>query len=237
MGAVSSNPALTVSDRYRGHQAARYFREHFESEKQFGRRIQSEYFRPFCGEGLTLLDFGCGDGTILRSLPAKAHFGIEVNPRCIEKIRVDNETTGPQLDVRNDIRAIDDDSIDVVISNHALEHTLQPAETLIHLKRVLRRGGTLVLVTPFDDWRLHPNRAWRPDDKDNHLFTWSPLNIGNLVHEAGFAVDHSRLVSRAWSPKLFWIHRRFGGRAFAAACRAFAWVKNRREVFTLARKP
>ncbi len=237
MGAASSSSDLSVSGRYQGPQAARYFREHFGIEKQFGRRIQSEYFRPFCNESLNILDFGCGDGTILRSLPAKTHFGIEVNTRCIEQIHFDNETTGPRLDVRSDIRSIDDESIDVVISNHALEHTLQPAETLIHLKRVLRRGGTLVLVTPFDDWRQKPNRTWRPDDADNHLFTWSPLNIGNLVHEAGFTVDHSRLVSRAWSPKLFWIHRHFGARAFDAACRAFAWVKNRREVFTLARKP
>ena len=46
-------------------------------------------------------------------------------------------------------------TIDVVISNHALEHTLSPFDELVELRRVLRSGRRLeVLWLPLDDWRL-----------------------------------------------------------------------------------
>jgi SAM-dependent methyltransferase len=188
---------LAVSPRYQGAMAETYFRDHFTSEQVFGRQIQSEYFRPHCSYALTLLDFGCGDGSMLRVLPARHHIGIEVNPHCIDAIVRGNAIQAPTIDVRPDIGSVADGSIDVVISNHALEHTLRPLECLAEMKRVLVPGGRLVMVTPFDDWRAPGMDRWHPGDKDNHLFTWSPMNIGNLLHEAGFTVDQARLSARA----------------------------------------
>lgn len=228
---------LPVSRRYQGAAGAEYFQAHFPTTQAYGRILQSQHFRPYCRDDLRLLDFGCGDGTILRALPAKLRIGIEVNPTCVAKILHDNETQQPPIDVRRDLADVADASIDVAISNHALEHTLHPTETLAQLRRVLVGGGRLVLVTPFDDWRSPGHRRWQPDDRNNHLFTWTPLNLGNLLTEAGFVVAETRLLSRAWSPRLFWIRRRLGTAAFDLACAALARLRHRREVFALARKP
>lgn len=83
----------------------------------------------------------------------------------------------------------------------------------------------------------HRGTAWAAGDRQNHLYTWNPLNIGNLLTEAGFDVQSSRMLSTAWSPKLFWVRRWFGDRAFSIACRMFARLRQRREVLTVAKKP
>ena len=154
-----------------------------------------------------------------------------------EKIEELNTELQIPITVVADFCQIDDDSVDVVISNHALEHVPEPFWTLNEIKRVLVHGGRIVLVTPFDDWRANRPACWRPHDPDNHLFTWSPQNIGNLLVEAGFKVLETRLCRTAWSPKIFWIHRLLGDRVFRIACYMLSRALHRAEVFSVAYKP
>lgn len=228
-----------VSTRYQGDKGREYFEAagRFAGDQDLGRTWQSRYFAPFCDSGCTVLDFGCGDGTILRSLVAAKKLAVEVNPYCLERIQNFQSQADVPLEVRGGIEEWHDESADVVISNHALEHVLEPYHVLKGMYRVLRPGGRCVLVTPYDDWRASGQSAWKAADGQNHLYTWNPMNIGNLLTEVGFAVESSRVVTSAWSPKIFWIRRVFGNSAFSAACRALAMVKRRREVLTVAVKP
>lgn len=223
-------------EHYKGKKGESYFSGRFDSRHSFGRIYQTRYFAPFCNEKHVLLDFGCGDGTMLRHLPALKRIGIEVNEACIERIEAENVKLEIPIEVYSSLGEVPADSIDVAISNHALEHVPSPLFTLRHILRVLKPGATFVLVTPFDDWRNHANKTWKPGNKDHHLFTWTPANIGNLLVEAGFIIDMISLSRFAWSPKLFWIHHLFGNFVFVAACRAFSRVKHKAEVFCRARK-
>ena len=222
--------------RYTGQQGCAYFGSKFSGDMDLGRKYQSRYFSPFCREDKVLLDFGFGDGTLVRELPAAKRFGVEINPTCREKIRSMNVTHGQQIDVFESSHGLADQSIDVAISNHCLEHVPDPLGTLTELNRVLKPGGDLVIVVPFDDWRQKGHRTWHPNNLDQHLFTWSPLNLGNLLSAAGFTVDTIELCSRAWSPRLFWIHRLAGDAAFEVACRILSMLKQRREVFSKSSK-
>lgn len=224
-----------TSDHYLGESGRRYFAERFTTAQDFGRRWQSRYFQPYCGPDKTVLDFGCGDGTILRELAAARKLAVEVNPFCVARIGELNATASVPITVHADITAVGSGLVDVLVSNHSLEHVPEPWRTLAEFRRVLRPNGVLILVTPFDDWRMGTWRAWSPGDRQNHLYTWSPMNIGNLLTEAGFHVQESRLRSVAWSPRIFWVHRLLGATAFSLACRALAAATNRREVLSVAR--
>jgi len=102
--------------------------------------------------------------------------------------------------------------------------------------KVLKPGGRLVLMVPFDDWRDAKYREWQLGDRDNHLYTWSPLNIGNFLTEAGFAVDWAKLITSAWSPKFMGLRRFLPPLIFSTICQVFAQIRHRRQVLCLAHK-
>jgi SAM-dependent methyltransferase len=227
-----------VSNRYLGQKGREYFGDagRFTGAQDLGRTWQSRHFGPFCDHESVVIDFGCGDGTILRTLPAARRLAVEVNPHCIERIDSFNAQSGPSIEVRPSIDDWGSEIADVAISNHALEHVIAPDRALGGILRVLKPGGTLVLVTPYDDWRGRGQRAWIPGDRQHHLYTWTPLNIGNLLSEVGFNVASSRLASTAWSPRIFWLDRWFGRSAFALGCALLSRIVQRREVVSIAHR-
>ena len=227
---------LRVSEHYFGDRGKRYFEGGFRDDTKFGRLFQSRYFRPFCSNDLILLDFGCADGFFLRCLPARKRIGVEANSTAREKCIQLCEKESISIDLYSSLAAVKSMSADIVISNHCLEHTPSPLENLEHIKRILKPKGMFLLVVPFDDWRNKKHRTWVRDDKDNHLYTWSPMNLGNLLVEAGFEVEFSIVCTSAWSPKLYWIYDLMGERFFKSACYLLSLFKNRREVFCKARR-
>jgi len=71
-----------------------------------------------------------------------------------------------------------DASIDLVLATETLEHVPQPATFLAEARRVLRRGGRLVVTVPFSArWHYIPDDYWR----------FTPSSLRNLFEDAGFA--------------------------------------------------
>ncbi len=225
------------SPHYLGEQGEAYFGSKFGSNMDFGRLFQSHFFRPYCSEELTLLDFGCANGLFLRNLPARERIGVEVNPHARQSCEQLSKCSKESIELHSNLETVESNRVDLVISNHCLEHTLHPFSVLKEMLRVLKPGGSIALILPFDDYRNHNNKSWRPKDKDNHLYTWSPMNIGNLLQEAGFEVEQIDIHTRAWSPKLFGVHRVFGHLMFRLSCYLLGAYQSRREVFGRAKKP
>jgi SAM-dependent methyltransferase len=230
-------PNGVASSHYLGMEGTQYYEAKFCPAMQRGREFQLRYFRPYCSDQTDLLDFGCADGLSLRSLPARRRVGIEVNPVAVARCRELLSHNHPAIELLPDLADVEPESIDLAISNHCLEHVPQPLTALNHVRRVLRPGGRLILVTPFDDWRNSKGRAWRADDIDRHLYTWSPMNVGNLVCEAGLQCISTTLATCAWSPKFFPVRDRLGETVFLFLCWLNSVIKRRREVICHARKP
>jgi len=126
---------------------------------------------------------------------------------------------------------------DVVISNHALEHTLDPLGDLRALRRALRPGGKLVLWLPIDDWRAQREPA-DGDDRDHHLYTWTPRLLANLLREAGFELRECRVVAHAWPTNRYaTLHRVLPAPLFELAARAWSRLRRRRQLMALALRP
>jgi SAM-dependent methyltransferase len=215
-----------MSDHYVGDKGKLYFKYQNAGALQQG-DIEARKFRPFVTRSATVLDFGCGSGAVLASLDCENKVGIEINAAAQETARSYGITVYDSLD------AVSMGSVDLVISNHALEHVPNPLHTLKAIKTVLKLEGQLVLYVPIDDWRTE--KFFSAADINRHLYTWTPLLLGNLLDEAGFAVEDVRVITHAWPPRWQRLDRMLPVWAFDAICIGYsAWVK-RRQIRAVAR--
>jgi len=152
-------------------------------------RGKVQTFQPYVRPTDTVLDFGCAGGSLLAGLRAARRIGVEIND-VARAAAV--ETYG--LEVYRGLAEVPDQVADVVITNHTLEHLTSPYEALLQLRPKLAAGGRLVIVVPIDDWRAQ--KRYRPGDINRHLFTWTPLNLGNLLDEAGYVVAEQEIIRK-----------------------------------------
>lgn len=221
---ASAPPA--VGRHYHGELGQEYY-----AWQSRGARLGAELELPkFAGHvhpDATVVDFGCGAGHLLELLDARDCVGVEPN----EAARADAASRG--LTVVAATEDLRESFADVVISNHALEHTLRPLDELRGIHRILRPGGTLVLWLPLDDWRTQ--RRWDPRDINHHLYTWTPLLLGNLLEEAAFEIVETRVVTYAWPQLHDRLYRVLSRGAFDLVCVAWGFARRRRQVMAVAR--
>ncbi len=100
------------------------------------------YLAPYFVEGATVLDVGCGPGTItadIASMGAEV-IGIDAAPDVVEKAR----ELGVDARV-GDAYALsfDADSFDVVHAHQTLQHLARPVDALREFRRVVKPGGVV----------------------------------------------------------------------------------------------
>jgi SAM-dependent methyltransferase len=174
-------------------------------------------FQPHIGESDTVVDFGCGGGYLLRSLTAGEKIGVELNPTARQ------EATSQGTRVVASVDELPDGVADVLISNHALEHTERPLDELRALKPKVRSGGTVVFVVPCEG----VSHRWKRDDINHHLYSWSPMSLANLFLQAGFDVQSSEPMKHKWTPVSNRM-RQLGGRPlFDATSRIYGFLDRR----------
>ncbi|HEV7514525.1 MAG TPA: methyltransferase domain-containing protein, partial [Candidatus Acidoferrum sp.] len=117
---------------------------------------------------------------------------------------------------------------------HALEHVDAPLEVLQELGAHLRPGGKLVFVVPSEDWRKE--KRYHTDDINQHLYTWTPLILGNLFTRAGYSVDRCDLLRHRWVPKAGLLYRLLPHVVFHFLCRIWATVTGNRQIRIVASK-
>jgi SAM-dependent methyltransferase len=220
--ASAAGPA--VGKHYRDELGAEYF-----AWQHRGARLSAEIdltkFVPYVGPDDVVVDFGCGAGHLLELLPARERLGIEPNEHAREAAR------SRGLEVVPSTLDVDDGFADVVMSNHALEHTLDPWRELCELCRILKPGGRLVIWLPLDDWRTQR----RPGpDINHHLYTWTPLLLRNLLEEAGFEAREIRVVTHAWPIFREPLFRALPRWAFDTVAHGWALATRHRQVMAVA---
>ena len=109
-----------------------------------GGKIQAQVlFQEYIKETDNVLDFGCGSGTTLLNLNCREKVGYEINPYAIKYNMEKNK-----INTYNNFNDLSNNYFDVIISNHALEHTPTPYENLLKLKDKLKVGGKIVIYVP-----------------------------------------------------------------------------------------
>jgi len=189
-----------VSWRYLGSAGAQYASDHQADPGSKGYVFELEYFLPYVKRSHILLDFGCGNGGLLRVLAthvARAD-GLEVNARSADTARSLGFKVYSSL---NELPGTP--TYDVVVSNHVLEHVRDVPGTLQCVRQSMKPDSLLLLKLPIDDWRSGYQKKWTTYDRNNHLHTWTPRLIANVLHESGFNTESVRILTSAWHPRLF----------------------------------
>ncbi len=216
-----------VSDHYRGDAGERYSQHYQADPYHQGYLIDYRYFQPFLRADQAVLDFGCGNGGILRLIATQVRQadGLEVNERSASIARALGLTVFTHLDELPSTACYD-----VVLSNHVLEHVRDVPATLERIRASMKKDGLILLKLPIDDWRSRDQRGWSRRGIDHHLHTWTPKLIGNVLYESGFDVENIRVITSAWHPKLFPLTKvGLAGLSFWA----LAVLKKRRQLFVV----
>ena len=221
-----------VSQHYQGRKGSEYV-HHLADAMSPGYALNFRYFRPYLNRSQLCLDFGCGNGGMLRLVRehvARAD-GLEVNPAAAA---IAVEAAGGGTIYHSIDELPPGPTYDVVVSNSVLEHVRDVCGTLEVLRTHIKPGGLLIAKVPFDDANARYQRRWSRDDVDHHLHTWTPRLFANLLYECGYEVQECRMSTSAWHPRLFWLMKYgLGPLAFWA----LSVVKRRRVLLGVATVP
>jgi 2-polyprenyl-3-methyl-5-hydroxy-6-metoxy-1,4-benzoquinol methylase len=186
-----------------------YFNDYQKKIGQFGGKANLFKFKDDIKKTDNVLDFGCGGGFLLSNIECNYKAGIEINPiarkHCINNL---------EIDCFSSISEVEDEKFDVIISNHALEHCERPFDIIKELKLKLKIGGKLIIVVPLDSFKY----KFKTDDVNKHLYSFSPMNLGNILLMNEFTNIQTINVLHKWPPLWLKIQKYFGWTIFHIIC-------------------
>jgi 2-polyprenyl-3-methyl-5-hydroxy-6-metoxy-1,4-benzoquinol methylase len=160
-----------------------------------------------------LLDVGCGTGVFL-SLARERQWRVTGTELSAYACRAAGAQGIRALQGEVWEARLPDDSFDVVTCWHAIEHAGDPKRVVRECHRLLRPGGWLLLATPNVEDRIFRAayrlaRGRRPplyeaDERELHLFHFSPRTLEALLASAGFrevTVGFDRGAAAVWSKR------------------------------------
>lgn len=156
------------------------------------------YLLPYLEPGMSMLDVGCGPGTITVDLAGRVSPGpvtaIEVTADALALGRAEATSAGCEtVDfVVSDVHALDfpDDTFDVVHAHQVLQHVADPVQALREMRRVCTPGGIVAArdgdyaafcwfpaVPELDDWLALYRKVARGNggepDAGRRLLSWA----------------------------------------------------------------
>jgi SAM-dependent methyltransferase len=138
-----------------------------------------------------VLDIGCAFGHIRQIFPKSDIYGIEYASRFANYAKRVN-----MISVMDKIGDVRDNSIDLVMAYHTLEHVSDPRAELLEARRVLKKDGRLYIAVPdyFGPLREVSGQACLDFEQLyhlNHNNVFSHTSLHNLLKQCGFEVIKS----------------------------------------------
>ncbi|MDX8412126.1 MAG: class I SAM-dependent methyltransferase [Mariprofundaceae bacterium] len=143
---------------------------------------------PASGTSPVVLDIGCGRGNLLREL---SRLGCSCHGVERSDFPLNEHLQGVQFH-KQDLVSIDfsDNSFDIVIIWHVLEHLNDPAQTIRTIERILRPGGLFVIAVPnFGSLQARVfKRHWFHLDLPRHTYHFSLETLAPHLQAHHFSV-------------------------------------------------
>lgn len=163
---------------------------------------QAAFFLPHLRPGMSLLDCGCGPGSITLGLAKRITpgtvVGVDFDPSEVEraqKLATEQGATNVQFETGNVYELpFADGTFDACFSNALLDHLSDPVAALREMQRVLKVEGVLGVRTADRDGYLftpsHPllvkfNEVGEQRKKDQAVSVRIGKNIRAMLREAG----------------------------------------------------
>lgn len=160
-------------------EVASYLTDHHYGVQDLTERSDLHYFLYLRAAPRPLLDVGCSVGNLL-SIDPKNSVGIEIDPGAVETCRR-RGFTAEVVDLNGQL-PFPDAGFGTVHCRHVIEHVWEPLHLMREMRRVLRPGGRIVLLTP--DFRYAFRTFY---DDHTHLRPLTQESLRRLALDAGFA--------------------------------------------------
>lgn len=183
----------------------------YERIGKFGGIINKIKFDKYINKDDSVLDFGCGGGYLLKNIDCLNKHGVEINETAIEIAKKNS------LKIFKNSSDIEDNFYDKIISNHALQHCENPFQELLNLHKALKKNGLIIISISCANKKL----SYKPNDINYQLYSWSPMNIGNLLNATGFEVLSVNNYNLRWLPKFELLYNIFGEKIFIILCKFY----------------
>jgi SAM-dependent methyltransferase len=157
------------------------------------RRLEARRVLSWCRglpDGARILDVGCGDGFHLRLLkeygnPTWQVEGVDTDRRAVAAARRDGLTVHEGFVER---LSLEENACNLVMLVMTIEHMARPLEVLRAVRRLLRPGGRVVIVTDNAaslDARLFGGRHWGGYHFPRHFTLFTAATLVRLSEQAG----------------------------------------------------
>lgn len=198
----------------------KYYPEYRSKNKRF-----AELLDPYLAPEKVLLDLGCGRGLeterIYKDL-CKYSYGVDPSEAAFQNNTVHEALIGSAYSI-----PLENEAVDVVVSQQVLEHIEFPDKMFSEVSRVLRPGGIFAAMTPnlwypttviasltpysFHLWVTNKLLGIDEDDTFPTFYRANRIStLRRLGEEAGFATKHSEYFmcnpgQFDFSPFLTWL--------------------------------
>lgn len=183
----------------------------YERIGKFGGIINKIKFDKYINKDDSVLDFGCGGGYLLKNIDCLNKHGVEINKTAIEIAKKNS------LKIFENSSDIENNFYDKIISNHALQHCENPFQELLNLHKALKKNGLIIISISCANKKL----SYERNDINYQLYSWSPMNIGNLLNATGFEVLSVNNYNVRWLPKFELLYKIFGEKIFIILCKFY----------------
>lgn len=164
----------------------------------FARRYYARLARRFAPPPVTgrLLELGSGLGHLLGLLSDQFDcVGADIAHYAAYQTKLNAPQAQALVASADRLEVFADQSFDVIIALHLVEHLVDPPRALCHMQRMLVPGGLLLFATPNPDYALrplkHPDTTPDAISKDpTHINVQPPQTWRTWAEAAGFRVLH-----------------------------------------------
>ncbi len=149
------------------------------------------FYIPYVQNG-KFLDVGCGNGSSMQTMKDMGWnvTGLDFDENAVAAAKESN------LEVFvGDVfsQKFADNSFDAILMSHVIEHVPNPKEVIQECHRILKKNGTLSIITPNTNSRGHKEfkSFWRGLETPQHLQIFSVESLGAITKQIGFNVVKS----------------------------------------------
>ena len=147
------------------------------------------------GAPVRVLDAGCGTGRFLECCAGHSVQGVEISEEALEFVR----SRGLDCAIQGSVCALpfEDQTFECVVSADVLCHMGAPQDmkALEEMRRVLKKGGTLLLHLP-----AHPFLSSRHDRAVHNLRRYRKAEARSMLAQAGFEIQRLTYRNTALFP-------------------------------------
>jgi len=169
-----------------------FYEKHDEAWRMLGAKYKAQHIIDVCRgrDFRKVLEVGAGDGSILKLLAdadfAPEYHAVEISESGVEHIKTRDIKNLKSVALFDGYKLpFDDNSFDLIILSHVLEHVEHERVLLRELKRVARH---YVIEVPLD-YRTGVDKRIKHFLAYGHINVYTPTSLRYLLNTEGFEVE------------------------------------------------